>query len=65
MGTAYEFPRYTRLKIDEELQQKDVIDEVRITGQVPAVEHLVLVAHIHVEVLIKGFVNPEKEAVLV
>jgi len=32
-----------------------VVDEVRIAGQVPAIEHLVLVAHIHSEVLVNGF----------
>lgn len=53
------------LQIDEKLQEKDVVDEVRIAGQVPAVEHLVLVAHIHIEVLIKRFVNAEKETVLI
>ncbi len=53
------------LQIDEKLQQEDVIDEVRIAGQVPAVEHLVLIAHIHIEVLIKRFVDAEKETVLV
>ena len=42
-----------------------MIDEVHIAGQVPAVEHLVLVAHIHIDVLIKRFVNAEKETVLI
>jgi hypothetical protein len=42
-----------------------VIDEIRIAGQVPAVEHLVLVAHVHVEVLTKRFVDAEKESVLI
>ena len=42
-----------------------MVDEVGIAGQVPAVEHLVLVAHIHIDVLIKRFVNAEKETVLI
>lgn len=58
-------PRHIRLNIDPKLQQKDVIDEVRIAGQVPAVEHLVLVPHVHIEVLAECFIDAEKEAVLI
>lgn len=42
-----------------------MVDEVRIAGQIPAIEHLVLVAHVHIEVLAKGLIDAEKEAVLV
>lgn len=42
-----------------------MVDEVRIAGQAPAIEHLVLVAHVHIEVLAKGFIDAEKEAVLI
>lgn len=42
-----------------------MVDEIRIAWQVPAIEHLVLVAHVHIEVSAKGFIDAEKETVLV
>lgn len=42
-----------------------MVDDVCIAGKAPAIEHLVLVAHVHIEVLVKGFIDTEKEAVLI
>ena len=57
--------RSTGLQIDVKLQKEDMVYQVCIAGQLAAVDHLVLVAHIHVEVTAKGSVDADEESVLV
>lgn len=53
------------LEIDIKLQEEDVVDQIRISMERSAVEHLVLVADIDIEILIKGLVDTKKESVLI
>lgn len=47
-----------QLQIEIELQQEDMVDQIRIAFLRSAVEHLILVADIHIEVLVEFFVDP-------
>lgn len=52
-------------QIDPKLQQQHVIDQIRVSFKFSVVNHLILVAEIDVDVLAEGFINAEKEPVLV
>ena len=55
----------TRLQIDVKIQQDDMVHLVRKIGNRPAVEELILVTGVHIEMFPKRPVDAHEEPVLV